>query len=156
MKPVPTEDISHEMELLRRKMATNGFKWTPQRKEVTTWIFQNHEHFTVDNIIESLREQGNKVPPATVYRVVQMLRDLDFLLEHDFGGEAKFYEHVPGHPHHDHMVCRQCGAIIEFSDAELESLQEKIAKSFGFQIEDHNLVFFGICKNCFGKSKKRK
>lgn len=150
------EDISEEMKLLRQRMSAKGFKWTPQREEIATWVFQNHGHFTVDQLLESLKEQDRKVPPATAYRVVQMLRDLELVLEHDFGEGSKYYEHLPGHPHHDHMVCRQCGAIFEFTNQKLEDLQEKIAAKIDFEIEDHSLVMFGICKDCRQKNLKQK
>lgn len=150
-----TEDISQEMRILREKMRARGFKWTPQREEIAKWVFLNHDHFTVEDILESLKAQDKKIPPATAYRVVQMLRDLEILLEHDFGEGAKYYEHVPGHPHHDHMVCKQCGAIFEFINEKIEELQLKIAEKIGFEIEDHSLVLFGTCKDCQTKNKSK-
>ena len=152
MKPEKI-DISKEMQMLHDRMAARGLKSTPQRDELAAWIFKVHEHFTVDDVISSFRQMGKKVSAATVYRLVQMMLELGLLIEHDFGKGHKFYEHTPGHPHHDHIICNNCGKIIEFADESLEQLKLKIAQSYGFIMESHSLHIFGKCSECTDKGR---
>lgn len=142
-----------DMDLLRRRMAEKGLKTTPQRDELAGWIFQTHEHFTVEDIINAFREKGQKIAQATAYRVVQMMLELGLLLEHDFGKGYKYYEHTPGHEHHDHIICEDCGKILEFSDPELEALKQKITASHGFVMKKHYLNIYASCTRCPAEKK---
>ncbi|MCB1177459.1 MAG: transcriptional repressor, partial [Leptospiraceae bacterium] len=69
------------------------------------------------------------------------------LIEHDFGKDYKFYEHIIGHEHHDHIICIDCGRIVEFLEPGIEELQTKAAKEKGFKIKGHNLNIYGNCIN---------
>lgn len=138
-------DVSEEMQQLNEKMRKAGLKSTPQRNEIARWVFRTHAHFTVDDLIDSFRVKGEKISPATAYRVVQMLLELGFIIEHDFGKDYKFYEHTPGHDHHDHIICNQCGRIVEFHDEELETLKQKISEKNGFNMTSHSLFLNGDC-----------
>lgn len=136
------------MSMLKTRMKNASLKSTPQRDELAEWMFRVHDHFTVEDVIESFRSRRKKVSPATVYRVIQMMLDLNLLIEHDFGKGSKYYEHTPGHPHHDHLICTGCNKIIEFTNEKLEALKKDIADSHGFKMENHVLQIFGICKEC--------
>lgn len=146
-------NVNDDMEIFHRKMVEKGLKITAQRDEIARWIFSNHAHFTVDGIIEDFRKRGEKISIATTYRVVQMMLDLGLLIEHNFGREQKFYEHTPGHPKHDHMICTQCGKIQEFQDSQLADLLAKITAKQGFKIERYTLSIYGICNSCQKKQK---
>lgn len=147
MEPRPP-NITREMSLLKERMHQHQYKSTPQRDEIADWIFRTHEHFTVEDLIASFREKGKKVSQATAYRVIQMMLDLKLIEEHDFGKDYKFYEHTPGHDHHDHIVCIDCGKIIEFSEPELEALKEKITLKSGFRMRKHHLTIYADCTKC--------
>ena len=75
-------------------------------------------------------------------------------LSNDTGAGEMLYEHVLGHHHHDHLVCIDCRRIEEFVDEEIEKLQEKAAKSKGFQLVSHNLRLFGVCGDCQAQREK--
>ena len=146
-------NIDKEMNLFHSRLKEKSLKITSQRNELAKWIFQVHEHFTVDDVVESFRKVGKKISVATVYRIVETMLDLNLLIEHDFGKGQKYYEHTPGHEHHDHMICNQCGKIIEFVDENLEALKDAIARSHGFKMESHALRIFGLCDTCQAKNK---
>lgn len=149
-------DITQEMALLHRKMAEHGYKSTPQRDEIARWVFMTHDHFTVEDIIENFRKQGKKISQATCYRVIQMLLQLNLLIEHDFGRGIRYYEHTPGHDHHDHIICNECGAIFEFKNEELEKLKENISNSLGFSMTHHRLSIYANCNRCTPEEKAKK
>ena len=146
-------DVTSEMRLLKHKMLERGLKSTPQRDELARWIFRVHDHFTVEDIILNFRDKGKRISPATIYRVIQMMVDLEMVIEHDFGTGYKHYEHTPGHPHHDHFICENCGKIFEFTNIELENLKEKISADHNFLMTSHSLQIFGHCKECTHENK---
>lgn len=136
-------------------MKKKGLKSTSQRDEMARWIFKTHEHFTVEDIVNDFRSKGKKISVATAYRVVQMMVELGLLLEHDFGRGIKHYEHTPGHPHHDHIICNECGKIIEFTEPALEKMKESIAIKHGMQMVNHTLCIFADCKSCTSEQKAK-
>ena len=151
-----TIDVSKELNILKKLMEEHRFKITPQRIKLAEWMFKVHEHFTIDDIIESFKSKGERVSIATAYRMIQMMQDLGLLLKHDFGKGQSYYEHTPGHPHHDHIICNDCGSIVEFCEEELENLKREIAYKHNFNMIFHSLHIYGDClkKNCSNKKKK--
>ncbi len=145
--------VESDMALLYERMQREGLKFTAPRERIARWIFNNHGHFTVDDIIEDFRKNGEKISPATTYRVVQMLFDLALVIEHNFGKETKYYEHTPGHPTHDHMICTECGSIEEFSDAGLMAELHRVAEEKKFTMVKHSLSVYGLCRNCRNRKK---
>ncbi len=149
-------NVSRKMDLLIGLMQKNQLKITPQRLELARWIFQVQEHFTIEDIIESFhKKKGQKVSTATIYRMVQMMLDLDLLIEHNFWKEKKVYEHTPDNPHHDHIICNDCGKIFEFLDINMEENKKNIAQEHGFKMTFHSLNIYGDCmrKDCEHKKK---
>ena len=92
---------------------------------------------------------------ATVYRTLTVLEDAGFVEGLDTGDGGRRFEHVLGHEHHDHMVCLDCGQILEFRDDELERRQELAAKRLGFRIQRHSLRLYGSCKDCSKRQRSK-
>ena len=85
---------------------------------------------------------------ATVYRTLDILVKNNFIRKMDIG-EGKFiYETKLNHPHHDHMICVECGKIIEFHEEKIEELQDKVCENINFKIIRHIHQLFGVCKEC--------
>jgi len=70
------------------------------------------------------------------------------IVERDFGEGFRRYERVPGHPHHEHLICLRCGAVIEFRHERLERLKAVVAEEHGFQHTHHRLEIYGVCREC--------
>ena len=143
-----TTAISKELRLLKDKMVSKGYRLTNQRIDIARWALETHEHFSVDDLLFSFRKKGIKLSTATAYRVIQMLLDLGFLIEHDFGKGQKFFEHIIGHPKHDHFICDSCGQVLEFSSEKIKQIQKDISEKYNVKISNHSLHFFGLCNNC--------
>ena len=143
-------DVSTEMQILKKLMKRKQFKITPQRLELASWIFRVHDHFTVDDIAGSFRNQNKKISTATIYRMVQTMEDLGLIIKHDFGKGPFHYEHTTGHKHHDHIICNDCGKVFEFTDDYLEDYKTKLALKNNFKMTTHSLHIFGDCikENC--------
>ncbi len=96
-------------------------------------------------------ELGDDIGLATVYRVLTQFEAAGLVVKHRFESEHAVFELADGE-HHDHMVCVQCGKVTEFVDDIIEQRQEKIAKQHGFEITDHTLCIYGMCKECVKKA----
>ena len=136
--------LSQFRDILRR----DGLKFTPQRIAVLEEIIKDRGHRDCEDIYLSLKEMGNHVSRATVYRTLDILVKNGFARKMDLGdGRARFESKVES-PHHDHLICTSCGNIIEFLDQDVEDLQEKIAKRYHYKLQRHVHQLFGICKTC--------
>ena len=146
-------DAEAELMTVERHFRAHGSRWTSQRALIVRTAFQSHDHFTADELPELCRRADPKVSRATVYRTLTVLEDAGFVEGLDTGDGGRRFEHVLGHEHHDHMVCRVCGVILEFRDEQLEKRQLIAARRMGFKIESHSLRLYGCCRSCSKKSR---
>lgn len=140
-------DTSMEMETFSNYLKKKGLKITTQRMLVAEKIFSLHTHFTAESLQEELKDRRDEISKATIYRILSIMVEAGLLKEHNFGKDYKYYEHIIGHEHHDHIICIECGRIVEFVNDKIEELQKKAAKDNGFNITGHDLNIFGICDN---------
>jgi len=91
------------------------------------------------------------VSTATVYRTMNLLVGIGFAHKRFFGEGSAIFEPSVGKHHHDHLVCRSCGKIVEFVEDEIEELQEQVARRHGFRLLSHRLNLYGICADCDAK-----
>ena len=135
---------------LKDRLHSKDLKVTQAREAIVKKIFATKagEHFSADQLWESLRKKDKRVSKATVYRTLNLLAGEKVLEEHDFGRGEKYYERITGRPHHDHLICIHCGRIIEFENSEIERLQEEIARHENFTISYHSHKLFGACLQC--------
>lgn len=145
--------IREEMKVFGEFLKKKGLKITSQRLLVAEKIFSIHNHFTADSLLELLKDRRDEISKATIYRIIGIMVEASLLTEHDFGKDFKFYEHIIGHQHHDHIICIECGKIEEFVDEKIEELQAAAAKGKGFTITGHDLNIYGICEDCQAKKK---
>ncbi|MDG1813103.1 MAG: ferric iron uptake transcriptional regulator [Porticoccaceae bacterium] len=119
-----------------------GLKVTLPRIKILQ-ILENCEdrHMTAEDIYQSLRDAEEDVGIATVYRVLTQFETAGLIERHNFDNGPAVYELDRGE-HHDHMVCTETGAVIEFHDAEIEKIQDRIASQNGFQLVGHSLVLY--------------
>lgn len=140
--------MEQELDTVAKYLKEHDFKLTNQRKKIIETVFASHDHFTADDLYDVLREKGESISKATIYRTLSLLCESSLVESRDFGRGQLYYEHVLGHEHHDHLICNGCGKVVEFKNPDLEALQAKVAKGRGFRIESHSLRIFGICKAC--------
>ena len=137
-----------EVAIFEAYLKEQGLKLTNARRELLAIIFADHSHFTADELYDRCRAENVRVSKATLYRTLTILLDCKLLAAHDFGEDAKYYEHIFGHRHHDHMYCLACRRIFEFRSESIEELQDKAAHEAGFHSTRHSLTIFGVCKAC--------
>ncbi len=140
------------MDDLKKRLQERQHKMTPQR-QIVLQIFLNHpgEHLSAEDVHGLLRANHSEIGLATVYRSLELLGELGILQKMEFGDGCSRYEvtdtNAEGHQHH-HLICLKCGKVIEFSDDLLDDLEQDVAKKCSFEIVDHQVKFFGYCKEC--------
>ena len=127
-------------------MAEQGLRSTEQRRLIIDKFFESAQHLTIDEILGRVRHEDPKVGYATVYRTMKMLADGGIAHELNFGDNATRYELADINAHHDHLICKECGHIIEFEEPLIEELQERIAARYNFVIKHHKHELYGTCR----------
>lgn len=140
--------MTDEYTLFKDFLSQNRLKLTPQRKAVLEAVFATHRHFDAEELVQIIRQRGERISRATVYRTLDLLVKGGLVHAMELGDSRKVYEHVVGHTHHDHLICTECGRTIEFGDGLIEMLQEKVCDRLNFQAQTHSLRIFGRCENC--------
>lgn len=125
-----------------------GLKVTlPRVKIMQILDGSENRHMSAEDIYNALRDAGEDVGLATVYRVLTQFESAGLVTRHHFEGGHSVFEMTP-EEHHDHIVCTKCGRVDEFFDEIIEQQQEKVAQRLGFQIKDHSLYLYGTCEDC--------
>ncbi len=138
--------------LFGRYLKDQGLPVTHQREAVAEVVFGSDGHLSVDDIEGELREGGEKIGKATIYRTLDLLVRSKLVEEHDFGEGFKRYEHrLSNQPVHEHLVCANCGKVIEFRSPEVEELERRVTAEHGFRPIRHRLELYGICGDCQAK-----
>ena len=133
-------------DFMRRK----GLKTTKQRSVIIKTFLHSHSHCSTEDLYLKLRKKHPKIGYATVHRTLKLLVECGVAIEQHFGdGQARF-EPAGDDSHHDHLVCVGCGQIIEFSEPQIEKLQQEIAASHQFVIRNHRHELYGLCSRCAG------
>lgn len=145
-----TEDpkASERMQILHRYMAAHGLKSTSQRDVIIDIFFRAGDHVAVGDLHQLVLKQNPGIGYATVYRTMKMLLDCGLAAERHFGDGQTRYEPNEVDEHHDHLICRSCGTIVEFHNDEIEHLQKVLAASHGFTVESHRHELYGLCSKC--------
>lgn len=126
----------------RQDLRKAGLKVTsPRLKVLDVLASSNERHMTAEAIYRALLEAGEELGLATVYRVLTQFEQAGLVARHNFEGGTAVFE-LADRTHHDHMVCLDTGAVVEFYDERIEQLQREIARKHGYRIEEHSLVLY--------------
>lgn len=125
-------------------------KTTQQREAIVDAFLGTTGHVALEELLLSVRKTSPGVGLATVYRTVKLLEEAGLAASRRFGSGHTLYEVAGQRAHHDHIICRQCDFIIEFESDEIEQIQAKVARRFGFNIIEHRHELFGLCEKAQG------
>ena len=130
------------MTLEDQELKKVGLKVTLPRLKILQILEScDDRHMTAEDIYQSLRDSDGDVGIATVYRVLTQFEAAGLIERHNFASGPAVYEIDRGEQH-DHMVCTDTGKVVEFHDAEIEKIQERIARQNGYQLVGHSLVLY--------------
>ncbi len=142
-------ETSPSQRLFRRYLKDQGLPCTRQREKVAQVLFSSAGHLSVEDIQARLRDGGHRIGKATLYRTLDLLVRSRLVMEHDFGEGFKRYEHrLSREPAHEHLICLECGKVIEFESWEVQDVKARITQKHGFQPTRHRLEIYGLCREC--------
>lgn len=141
--PGSTDDA---LELFGGFLRRKGLKTTAQRRTMVRRVLERSGHFTAVDVHEGLKEDGEGVSLATVYRTLGLLEEAGLLQGHDFDDGQRRYERAHTREHHEHVICLDCRAVVEFQSPEIEALQDQVLAQHGFRMVHHSLTMFASCE----------
>ena len=154
--------MSVSQEEFKEMLKKKGLKVTNQRLLVLEVLAENRDrHMTAEDIYELVKEDYPEIGLATIYRTVQLLLEMqlvdrinldDGCVRYEIGENT--YGDTNGKHHHHHLICRDCGKVLSFKDDLLEELERHIEEETGFHVQNHQLKFFGQCKECREKQNQ--
>ena len=148
---------SSPQERFEEYLQTRGLRQTSQRKFLIDAVFSDHEHFDADELIDRLPARGEKnyVSSATVYRTLREFVDAGLLNSFQLDGRT-VYELDYGYPAHDHLYCKLCKELFEFTSDDLVGIRDQVASKMGFRVSGHRMIIQGTCSDCVTKSRRKK
>ena len=131
-------------EVLHAHITKKGLRLTQQRLLISEVFFEEVGHHTnIDELYQKIREKNSGIGYATVYRTLKLLTECGLATSMQFSDGTRRFEPVT--EHHDHLICTECGKIMEFENEEIESLQDEVARQFGFSLTSHTMELYGVC-----------
>jgi Fur family ferric uptake transcriptional regulator len=138
-------------EVLREK----GHRLTPQRMLVIEALHSADKHISAEELYEQLHERYPYSNISTVYRTLELLKQLNLVTETDFG-EGYVRYHVAEKGHHHHLVCQGCGKIMDLDEVTLYPLKEELLQKYGFNADLRHLAISGECRKCRARKKGKR
>jgi Fur family peroxide stress response transcriptional regulator len=138
---------SVRLEMLIDRLRERGCRLTPQRRAVIQILVESQDHPTVEQIYEQVRETFPMTSLATVYKTVALLKEMGEVREIGFGEGGNRYDGFDPSPH-PHLVCVECGRIVDLDLPTLGDLPQTVGRETGYRIIEHRVDFFGVCPQC--------
>lgn len=142
--------------LFKTRVSEEGLKRTRQREEILNAFLNTPGHRSLAQIYAEVSKKNPKIGYITVFRTLKLLTRLGLAAQRKFADGETRYEPVSEGTHHDHLICLECGKIIEFENKTLETLQKEIASRHRFQIASHRMELYGLCEHCNRKGNVRR
>ena len=125
----------------------HGYKLTPQRRAVVRVIVSSQDHLTPANIYKKVRQDLPNIGLVTIYRTLEILAKLGLICELHAGDSCRSYT-ISALGHHYHLICSNCGTVVDFPGFELGGVERNLSRETGFRIDGHLLEFIGLCQAC--------
>ncbi|OQY19973.1 MAG: transcriptional repressor [Desulfobacteraceae bacterium 4572_35.1] len=135
-------------DLFRDYLGKHGLKITRQRELILEEFLRSPSHLSAEELYLRLRSNNPNIGYATVYRTMKLLAESGIASERHFGDRQTRYEPNISEEHHYHLICNNCGKIIEFEDDKIDALLKSAAKEYNFTLSHQRLELYGLCSDC--------
>ena len=140
--------MQKEKEIFLDHLKAAGLKRTNQRELILEVFLETEGHSSAEDLHQLIKQRDPHVGFTTVYRTLKLLAECGLAREERLGDGRTRYEHLYNHQHHDHLICTDCGLLIEFFSEVIENKQDEIAMHYDFLPTRHSLRIFGVCHEC--------
>jgi Fur family ferric uptake transcriptional regulator len=130
--------------VFRRYLRTQDLKYTPERADILNAIIELDRVFEAEQLMMEMRGRGYRVSKATVYRTIKLLQDAGIITQALFDSKQAHYQLIYGKAPRDYMVCMKTGRHLEFTDAELGVLRDRICRQHGWEAVGHRFQIYAI------------
>lgn len=134
-------------EIFREFLKGEDHRITPERFEVMDYALDYEGHFGADDLYILMKNQRSQISRATVYKTLELLVQCNLIIKRNFGDNLTRYESNFKKQRHDHLICMDCGRIVEFTDDRIKELPQQISDNLGFDVENYSFNIFARCKN---------
>lgn len=145
--PEKEDTIELVKQIFSTYLKEKGQRQTPERFMVLEEMYNSDGHLDADELFFRIKNAGARVSRATVYNTLELLIECGLVQRHQFGQNQYFYERAYAYQQHDHLICRECGAVMEFCDPRIMEIQRLMEKIYDFTVDSHSLHLFGKCTN---------
>jgi len=140
-------DTGKRLDSILSLLRERGNRMTPQRIAIISAFVENDGHPTAEQVYAEIRKAFPTTSLATVYKTITLLKEVGEILELEFGDDPSRFDVRKPHSH-PHMICTNCGRIMDSEIEEFDHLVDRIAGQAGFSVHSHRFDIFGLCSHC--------
>jgi len=145
--------LSHHHIAMLADLRERGHRLTPQREMVLSVICETAGHVSADEILARVRARYPYLNKSAIYRTLDLLCELNLVNQTDFGEGRTLYE-IHRHPHHHHLVCRECHGMTEIDGRVFSTLEKKLRDEYAFAPDLDHFAIWGTCRACQTKARR--
>lgn len=134
-------------EIFKTYLKENQHRITNERFEIMKYALEYKGHFGADDLFLAMKQKDSNISRATVYNTLELLVDCGLLYKRQFGDNINRYESAFERSQHDHLICKDCGKIHEFTHPKIQEIINELSKELNFEISSYTFNIFGKCKN---------